>query len=96
MQIECVRERERNGGWSFDLQVIDGEGALHRYELTLAWADYNLWSSSGSDRPAAVAIAVLAFLLGRSGPADLRPRFDAAIARRIAPEADREIPGLIV
>jgi hypothetical protein len=95
VQIECVGERERNGGWSFDLQALDADGVLHRYELTLAWADYNLWSASGADRPAAVAVAALAFLLDRRAPDELRPRFDAAIARRIDAAADREIPGLI-
>jgi hypothetical protein len=95
MQIECTGERDAAAGWSFDLQVLDDDGELFRFEMTLSWADYNLWSASGSDRPAAVAEAAMRFLLAGRPPRELRPRFDAAIARRVDRDADARIPGLI-
>jgi hypothetical protein len=94
-QVEIISESEEAAGWRFDAQVLDDAGALHPCTLTLSWADYNLWSGSGADEPAAVAEAVLAFLVGHDGVDGLRESFDASLVRRLHPGADAAIPGLI-
>jgi hypothetical protein len=93
-QVEILSERDGPAGWVFTAQVLDGEGVLRRHEVTLAWADYNLWSGSGADEPARVAAAVLRFLLTKQKASELPSRLDAATARRRYPDADAEIPGL--
>lgn len=94
-QVEIIREEELAGGWTFAVQVLDEDGALHRYTLRLSWADYNLWSPHGADEPGRVAEAVLSFLLSRSPAENLRRSFDASIARRMHADADQRIPSLI-
>lgn len=90
-----MSEQERPGHWRFEVQVLDDAGALRKHTLTLAWADYNLWSTDGSDEPSRVADAVLNFLLSREGAAALPVKFDASLARRKFPDADEIIPTLI-
>jgi hypothetical protein len=94
-QVEIVEEREQAGGWVFEAQVIDDAGELRRHRIDLAWVDYNHWSASGSDEPAAIAAAVLRFLLTRQDAAEIRGRFDASLVRRLFEDADEHIPGLI-
>ena len=94
-QIEVMRETEEAGGWSFELQILTADGGLQHHTVRLAWPDYNLWSGTGADAPANVAAAVVRFLIERDGPAALRPRFDAALVRRLHRDADGVIPGLI-
>ncbi len=77
-------------GWEFLIAV--GEQQI---VLTLSWADYNLWSPSGGDPPAEVALAVVRFLMDRDGAGSLKPSFDCSLARRLHPDADAEIPGMI-
>ena len=109
--VEILAESESHGAWTFDAQVIDDAGTLHRHTLTLNWPDYNLWSGDGSDEPARVAEAVLWFLYQPRNDANalatdshaptpasgdpIRPAFNAAIARRLFPDADQVIPTLI-
>ena len=94
-QIEIVSEEEGQRGWTFRAQVIDQHGALTRYDVTLSWADYNLWSASGTDEPSSVASAVVRFMLARLQPDELAASFDASVARRMFGDADEAIPGLI-
>jgi hypothetical protein len=93
--IEVLSEREQGAGWQFAVAVTDRAGARTDHSLSLAWADYNLWSPGGADPPVAVARAVVRFLLACADGARLRPAFDASIARRLHASADREIPALI-
>ena len=95
VQVEIVSERESRGGWVFAARVLDESGALRGHEVHLSWADYNLWSGSGSDEPAEVAAAAVRFLCGKLAPEKLNDRFDAATARRLFPQADEQIPALI-
>ena len=94
-QCEITSEREVGNGWTFSIQVLDDDGRLRRHELRLAWADYNLWSGSGADEPARVAVAVMQFLLTRRGADEIPASFDAAMARRWYRDADGHIPQLI-
>lgn len=94
-QVEIVSERDGSGGWLFTARVRDEQGTQRDHEVYLSWADYNLWSGSGADPPAAVAAAAVRFVCDRMAPEELGGRFDAAAARRRFPDADEEIPALI-
>jgi hypothetical protein len=94
-QVEIISESEFQGGWRFEVQVLDDQGTLRRHHVSLAWADYNLWSSDGGDTPTKVAEAVVMFFLARIKAMDLPPKFDASAARRRFSEADEVIPRLI-
>ena len=94
-QVEITSESQMPNGWAFEAQVLDDVGVLRRHCVTLSWADYNLWSRSGSDVPAKVAEAALSFLLSRLKPDEVPPRFDASMLRRRFPGVDAEIPQLI-
>ena len=94
-QVEVISEHEFAGGWAFDVQVLDDVGALSKHRVTLAWADYNLWSPDGADEPARVVEAAMQFVTSRTPAHDLADRLDASIARRRFAEADSEIPRMI-
>jgi hypothetical protein len=94
-QVEIIAEREGPKRWEFDMQTLDDAGGLRRVTMTLGWADYNLWSSDGSDAPAKVAEAALLFLMKRGAPDGIPSKFDASFARRKFPDADEVIPKLI-
>jgi len=94
-QVEIVSERDSRSGWTFTAQVLDDGGSLRRHEVSLSWADYNLWSGSGADEPAEVAAAVLRFLLTKLEASEVPARLDAATARRRYPDADAHIPRLV-
>ena len=94
-QIEILSEQEQPGCWRFEVQVLDAGGSLHRINVSLSWADYNLWSQDGADQPARVVDAAINFLLSRTAAGDLPVKFDASLARRRFADADRMIPTLI-
>jgi hypothetical protein len=94
-QIEILSEVESPGCWRFDVQVLDNLGMLRRHAVTLAWADYNLWSQDGADEPSRVLDAVLNLLLTHVSASDLPAKFDASLARRRIAGADQVIPTLI-
>jgi hypothetical protein len=94
-QVEIISEREFQGGWAFDVQVLDDAGALSKHRVTLAWADYNLWSPDGADEPARVIEAVVQFVTSRTPAHDLAEKLDASTARRRFADADARIPQMI-
>ncbi|MBX3374660.1 MAG: hypothetical protein KF817_12585 [Phycisphaeraceae bacterium] len=94
-QIEIIEERSEQGRWVYTAQVLADDGTLRRHEVTLSWADYNLWSTSGTDEPASVVTAALVVLLAHADPARLRPRLDCATIRRLVAGADDLIPAAI-
>ena len=49
-QVEITHEHEdeAHGRWAFEAQILDDAGTLRHHHLTLAWADYNLWSRDGA------------------------------------------------
>lgn len=94
--VEIIEEQEIAAAWRFVAQRITDDGSLERHEMTLNWADYNLWCPAGEVPPSVVAEAVMGFIIDRDPEARLPDRFDAAMARRRWPaEADVVIPGLI-
>ena len=93
--VRLVEETEAEDGWHFRV-VIDLDADHSRaLALRLAWVDYNLWSPSGSDRPADVARAVLALFMEAVDPASIPVKLDAARIRHMIPDADARLPGLI-
>jgi len=94
-QIEIIDEQEITAGWQFQAQILDDQGQLHLIQLTLAWADYNLWSPAGVDEPACVAEAVVRFMLSRSDASEIKTSLDASLVRRLHHDADAIIPSLI-
>jgi hypothetical protein len=94
-QVEIISEQECSGHWRFEVQVLDDQAILRRHTVTLAWADYNLWSQDGADEPARVVDAVMGFLLSRDRAGALPGKFDASMTRRRFADADTVIPTLI-
>ncbi len=95
MVITILSERATAGGWIFEASVTGPDDRRQRCRLRLSWADYNLWSPDGSDRPEAVARAALMFLLSKEPAAELAESFDAARIRRRYLDADARIPEMI-
>ncbi len=83
MQVEVVSEQEEENGLKFS--VTFGEQAC---ELSLSWADYNLWSPDGTLPPAIVADAVVRVML-EHGPQKIPIRLDASILRRLIDGGDQ-------
>jgi len=93
--VEILSEQQSQRGWMFDAQVLESDGTLRRHQVSLSWADYNLWSPDGSDVPSRVVEAMLDFVLDRLDGDNLPAKFDASLARRRFPDADATIPKLI-
>ncbi len=87
--IQIHSEQESNRGWSFAVRVED-DGDIHDYDVTLSWADYDLWSR-GQVAPEKVVRAAFEFLLDREPPTAILQKFDCAVIRRYFPEVDKEI-----
>lgn len=94
-QVEILSEHEGAASWEFAAQILDDDGALRPCRLTLAWADYNVWSPDGSDMPERVAEAVLYFMVEQAGAATMPESFDASVVRRRFPDADASIANLM-
>lgn len=93
--VTIDRETEEPRGWEFEATVLTDGGLTLRRTLHLAWVDYNHWSPGGTDRPEAVAAAVLEYLARRGSLESTPRRLDAAGVRRRDPDADAAIPDLI-
>ena len=94
-QVEIISEQELPGAWRFEAQVLDDQGQLSPHRITMAWADYNLWSADGADEPGAVVEAAVLFMLSRMPARELTVKFDVSIARRKFADADDVIPQMI-
>lgn len=75
------------------MSVEDG-GQTHAYDVTLSWADYDLWSH-GRVAPEKVVRAAFEFLLAREPATSILPRFDCSVIRRYFPDVDAELPRMI-
>lgn len=92
-EIEIKSESEAGNGWTFNVEV-DDNGRSHRYDVTLNWSDYDLWSR-GQVAPEKVVKAAFEFLLEREPASAILSRFDCAVIRRYFPEVDKELPKLL-
>jgi hypothetical protein len=92
-QIDVKTETESNRGWTFDVEVRQ-DGDRHRFDVTLNWSDYDLWSH-GRVAPQRVIVATMEFLLRNEPPQAILKKFDCAVIRRYFPQVDRELPAML-
>lgn len=89
--IRVLGESEVDGGWWYEVRVSSpGHGEVV-CRVRLSWADYDLWSG-GAREPALVIERLFELLLEVIPPEQLRPRFDAGLARRIRRDLDDKLP----
>ncbi|MEM6334209.1 MAG: hypothetical protein AAF823_12805 [Planctomycetota bacterium] len=88
--IEIGPEVESDVGWSYEVSVYS-EGKAHRYDVTLSYADYDLWSK-GSVAPSRVVRRAFEFLLEREPASMILSKFDCSVIRRYFPEVDTVLP----
>jgi hypothetical protein len=80
-----LEEHETPNGWSFRL-ALDRHGHPEtEHEMTLSWVDHDHWTG-GTTPPSRLAERLVAILAARVP--QLPARFDAAKARRWAPDVD--------
>lgn len=91
--ITIGTETEEQNRWRYAVTVEDG-GATHRYDVTLSWSDYDLWSH-GRVAPEKVVRAAFEFLLSREPATSILSKFDCAVIRRYFPDVDAELPKLV-
>ncbi|MEQ9455457.1 MAG: hypothetical protein RLN76_12800 [Phycisphaeraceae bacterium] len=89
-EVEIGPETQSDTRWHYDVTVFD-QGKTHRYEVSLSFADYDLWSR-GSKPPSKVVHAAFTFLLERESPAEIMSKFDCSVIRRYFPEVDGDLP----
>ncbi len=92
-EIDIVTETDGKNQWSYQVRVFD-QGKAHHYEVTLSWADYDLWSH-GRVAPEKVVKAAFEFLLDREPPSDIFDKFDCSLIRRYFPEVDQELARMV-
>ena len=93
--FELLDETEHPDACTWKLQRVDASGRIHRHELRLTWADYDLFAPGGSIPPVRVAEAVANYMLSREEFQPLPDRLDAAVPRRRIPGADEAINAMI-
>lgn len=93
-EINVVRERETEHGWSFEVSVRGGAGPPTLHTVLLSWQDYERWAR-GALPPARVASALVRFLVREEGAASIPPKFDASTARRRRPDLDAALGALL-
>ena len=92
-EIEIGTETEGAKGWSYDVRVFDN-GRSHRYEVTLSFSDYDLWSH-GRVPPSKVVEKAFEFLLANEPATSILSRFDCSVIRRYFPSVDKELPKMV-
>ncbi|MEM1353946.1 MAG: hypothetical protein AAGC44_09135 [Planctomycetota bacterium] len=90
-EIEVGTETESTNHWSYQVRVF-GQGRTHRYDVTLSFQDYDLWSR-GRVAPSRVVEAAFEFLLDHEPATSIMSRFDCSVIRRYFPRVDQELPG---
>ncbi|MHC4996915.1 MAG: hypothetical protein ACYTGQ_17900 [Planctomycetota bacterium] len=92
-KIDVMTETDSPRGWTFEVRVQEG-GETREFEVTLSWAEYDLWSR-GQVAPERVVDSVFVFLLQNEPLEAIKQRFDCAVIRRYFPRVDQELPGLL-
>ena len=93
--FELLDETELPDACIWRVQRIDSEGEIHRHQLRLSWADYDLFAPGGAIPPIQVAEAVTRYFFRHPVFQPLPRNLDAAIPRRRIPNADAEIAALL-
>lgn len=91
--IDVLTETEGRNHWCYEVRVSDN-GRDHSYQVTLNWADYDLWSH-GRVAPHKVVVAAFEFLLQQEPIESILPRFDCSLIRRYFPDVDAELPRMV-
>ena len=89
-EIEIGPETEGKNNWSYEVSVFDA-GKRHKYDVTLSFQDYDLWSH-GTLPPSTVVEKAFRFLLEREPASSIMSKFDCSVIRRYFPEVDKELP----
>ena len=89
-EIEIVTESEQGSSWLYAVRVFEG-GRTHEYDVTLSFADYDLWSR-GRVAPSRVVEAAFEYLLDQEPASSIMSRFDCSVIRRYFPGVDQELP----
>lgn len=89
-EIEVGTESETATHWSYEVCVFD-QGRTHRFDVTLSFQDYDLWSR-GRVAPSRVVEAAFEFLLDNEPTTSIMTRFDCSVIRRYFPKVDTELP----
>lgn len=92
-KIQIKTETEQPNRWCYEVSLKD-KGQTYDYDVTLSWADYDLWSH-GRVAPEKVIVATFEFLLEREPAAAILTKFDCSLIRRYFPEVDQKLPKMI-
>lgn len=92
-EIEVLTETELANAWRYAVRVFDA-GRTHDYDVTLSWADYDLWCR-GQVAPERVVHGAFEFLLEREPAGSILSRFDCSVIRRYFPEVDKMLPSMV-
>jgi len=92
-EIEIGEETDGQNQWAYPVRIFSN-GQTHEYQVTLSWADYDLWSR-GRVAPSEVVERAFEFLLQREPPTAIMGKFDCSVIRRYFPEVDEELPRMI-
>ncbi len=88
-RVVLTAERERPGGWSWEVLVEHPGGETTAHALTLSWLDHDFWCG-GASAPSRVAQAIVEYALANR-EAPLPAAFDAARVRRWMPRVDLDL-----
>ena len=88
--IDVQTETEEPSRWRYRVTLTEGE-MVHAFDVTLSWADYDLWCH-GRVAPEKVVKAAFAFLLDHEPIGSIMRRFDCSVIRRYFPQVDEELP----
>lgn len=84
--VEITQETETSCGWVHTARA-DVDGRVKTFTIRLAWVDHDHWSG-GAKPPSETVRAVLEALLLVRDQVEIPDAFDAATARRWAPDLD--------
>lgn len=92
-EIEVGTEQETTTHWAYEVRVFD-QGRTYRFDVTLSFQDYDLWSR-GRVAPSRVVEKAFEFLLANEPPVAILEKFDCSVIRRYFPKVDKELPGML-
>lgn len=88
-EVDVQTEQNAPRGWLYHVRVERPDGSFSEHDVSLSWVDHDHWCG-GRLAPSRVIEAVIRYLLEHLAQ-ELPARFDAARARRLCPDLDREL-----